>query len=622
MPRKYEIDDALRAVTLNDGFWGRLVERNRTATLPHVWTECEAEGHMRNLDIAAGKSDADYEGGADRDSNLHKIMEGAAYCQAITPDAAWDAKMDEVIDQFAAAQEPDGYLVSYITSEKPSERYQDIARSHELYCMGHMIEAAVEHYHATGKRIYLEIGIRAADHMDATFGPGKLKTTSGHQEVELALVKLYKAMGEQRYLDLSRYFVDMRGDPQRVHREYSGLHIDEGDRRPGRNRPPQYRQDHEPILEQRYAIGHAVRAGYLYAAMVDLAMACDAPEYAAAAEAIWHDIVNAKLYITGGVGTHQYRDEGFGDPYLLPNDTGYCETCGGIALLLFSHRMGLLTGEAKYADLVETILYNNMLGCTDLEGVNFFYRNPLQVDAPRQRNPWAHPACCPTNIVRIIPQFARLAYAIAGDAIYVDQFAAGTADVTLADDAVRLTQQTNYPWDGRITITVETETPQTFALHVRIPGWVDGRPVASDLYTTEGKPDAPTVDVNGEPIDATQRQQGYCVIERTWRAGDQVTISLPMPIQRVHAHKKVESCAGQTALMRGPLVYCFEQVDNGDLSELALPADAELLADHNDDLLGGVTVIRASERTAVPYYAWNNREPGQMRVWVTDGTDG
>jgi DUF1680 family protein len=347
MQSKHEIDDALRAVKLHDGFWSRLVERNRATTLPHVWRECENEGHMRNLDITAGKCDAEYEGGADRDSNLHKILEGAAYCQAITPDPAWDAKMDAVIAQFAAVQEPDGFLVSYITSQKPDQRYQDMARSHELYCMGHMIEAAVEHFQATGKRSYLEIAIRAADHMDATFGPGKLETTSGHQQVELALVKLYQATGEQRYLDLSRYFVDMRGDPERVDREYSGLHIDEGDRRPGRNRPPQYRQDHEPILQQRYAIGHAVRAGYLYAAMADLTMACDVPEYAEAAAAIWNDIVSCKLYLTGGVGTHQYRDEGFGDPYLLPNDTGYCETCGGIALLLFSHRMGLLTGDAR-----------------------------------------------------------------------------------------------------------------------------------------------------------------------------------------------------------------------------------------------------------------------------------
>jgi DUF1680 family protein len=538
MQSKHEIDDALRAVKLHDGFWSRLVERNRATTLPHVWRECENEGHMRNLDITAGKCDAEYEGGADRDSNLHKILEGAAYCQAITPDPAWDAKMDAVIAQFAAVQEPDGFLVSYITSQKPDQRYQDMARSHELYCMGHMIEAAVEHFQATGKRSYLEIAIRAADHMDATFGPGKLETTSGHQQVELALVKLYQATGEQRYLDLSRYFVDMRGDPERVDREYSGLHIDEGDRRPGRNRPPQYRQDHEPILQQRYAIGHAVRAGYLYAAMADLTMACDVPEYAEAAAAIWNDIVSCKLYLTGGVGTHQYRDEGFGDPYLLPNDTGYCETCGGIALLLFSHRMGLLTGDARYADLVETILYNNMLGCTDLAGVNFFYRNPLQVDAPRQRNPWCNPACCPTNIVRVVPQFARFAYAAADSAICIDQFAAGTADVKVNDCRVRLTQQTNYPWDGRITIEVEPPSPMPFALKVRIPGWVAGQPVASDLYTTKGDAPAPTIDVNGEAVDTSARAAGYVVIDRTWAAGDRVTVDLPMPVQRVHAQRE------------------------------------------------------------------------------------
>lgn len=625
MQRKQELTNALTTVRLNDGFWAQRVERNRTATLPHVWQQCEQEGHMTNLDIAAGTSDAAYTGGADRDSNLHKVLEGAAYVLAMSPDDTLDAAVDQVIAKLAAVQQPDGYVQSYISSQKPDERYADLARSHELYCMGHLIEAAVEHFRATGKRAYLDIAVRAADHIDATFGPGKRETTSGHQQVELALVKLYQVTDEQRYLDLCRHFVAMRGERKRVHREYSGLHIDEGDRRPGRNRPPAYRQDHQPVAEQREAVGHAVRAGYLYAAMTDLAQAggAEAQAYAKAVSAIWDDIVSRKLYITGGIGTHQYHDEGFGDPYLLPNDSAYCETCGGIALLLFSHRMGLLAGNAKYADLVELILYNNMLGCTDLAGVNFFYRNPIRVDAPRKRHPWANPACCPTNIVRIVPQFPRLMFTVGsrdGDPrLYVDQFASSTADLTLADTTVRITQQTHYPWDGKVAMAVEPESPLRFALHVRIPGWVDGRPVASDLYAADDVPGAsPTITVNGEAIDATARRDGYVVIERAWQAGDRVMIDLPMPVRRVHSHDKVAACRGRVALMRGPMVYCVEEADNADPLGVTLPGDAELVAEHDDDLLGGVTIIRDRARTmtAIPYYAWNNRTPGKMQVWL------
>lgn len=618
MQVKYEIADALRAVKLDSGFWAERLARNHSATLPHVWAKCEEEGHLRNLDIAAGVCEGEYAGGADRDSNLHKIMEGAAYDLMLWPDAEKEAKLDAVIAKLAAVQEPDGFLVSYITSQKPDERYEDMARSHELYCMGHMLEAAVEHFAATGKRSYLEIARRAADHMDATFGPGKRQTTSGHQEVELALIKLHQATGEPRYLDLCAYFVAMRGDAERVHREYSGLHIDEGDRRPGRNRPPQYRQDHQPVAEQREAVGHAVRAGYLYSAMVDLIMATGDPAYHRAVTAIWEDIVGRKLYVTGGVGTHQYHDEGFGDPYLLPNDSAYCETCGGIALLLFSHRMGLMTGEARYADLVELILYNNMLACTDLAGVNFFYRNPLISDGKRERRDWCHPACCPTNIVRIVPQFARLAYATGPEAIYADQFASGTAEVPLDGGAVRLTQQTNYPWDGRITITVHPEAPRAFALHVRVPGWVRGRPATSDLYTAADASGEVSVNVNGQAVDAAHQPNGYCVIERRWQAGDRVTVDLPMGVQRVAAHLKVASCRGQVALMRGPLVYCAEEVDVGDPEAVRIAAESELAATHEADLLGGVTVLRdaAGAFTAIPYYAWNNRQPGRMAVWL------
>lgn len=572
---------------------------------------------MRNLDVACGDCDAAYDGGADRDSNLHKVLEGAAYSLAMSPDAAWDNRVDALIEKFASVQESDGFLVSYISSQKPDERYKDMHRSHELYCMGHMIEAAVEHFQATGKRNYLEIALRAADHLEATFGPDKLHTTSGHQQIELALVKLFHVTADPQHFNLARYFVDMRGERQRVHREYSGLHIDEGDRRPGRNRPPQYRQDHEPAIEQRYAIGHAVRAGYLYAAMTDMAMHIPSDGYAQAVEAVWDDIVSHKLYITGGVGTHQYRDEGFGDPYVLPNDTGYCETCGGIALLLFSHRMSLMTGDAKYADLIEIILYNHTLACPDRQGTSFFYRNPLQSEGNHKRHPWTDPACCSTNIVRTIPQITRLIYATSEDAIDVNQYVSSHANLRVAAGQVTLKQTTNYPWDGDVQINVEVEQTTAFKLRIRIPGWSRGEPVASDLYRGE-VPGYVSVTVNGEGCDLGELEQGYCVLDRTWQDGDEVSLSLPMGVQRVRAHAEVEACRDRVALMSGPLVYCFEAADNADAQVWQCRSDMTFSREHQADLLGGVTVLKSDTGllTAVPYYVWNNREPGRMQVWM------
>lgn len=621
MKTKEEIGDALRTVKIEDGFWGQRVERNRLITMPHVIGKCEDEGHVRNIQIAAGKSDAEYSGGSDRDSDLFKVMEGAAYCLAMTPDKKLESYLDDLIASLAAAQETDGYLQSYFSSQKPGVRYEDLHRSHELYCAGHLIEAAVAHFEATGIRTFLDVAVKLIDHLDRTFGTGKLETVPGHQELELALFRMYRATGDVRCLYLGCYFVDMRGNEKRVTKEYSGKPIIEGDRRPGRNRPPEYRQDHLPAVEQREPIGHAVRAGYLYAAMADIALECDSEKYATAANAIWNNIVAKHLFITGGVGTHQHRDEGFGDDYLLPNDTGYCETCGGIAMMLFTHRMSMLKGEARYADVIETILYNHMLSSTDLPGVNFHYRNPLVSDGTRKRHPWPSPACCPSNIVRMIPQIGRFIYAVNGDSLYVDQFINSSADLSLDAGRVQLTQKTEYPWNGSITITVQPETAFDFALHIRIPGWVDGKPVPSDLYTTRNGGTQATITVNSETIDTAARTNGYCVIKRTWQAGDQIVINFPMTVQRVYAHEKVAANRGRAALMRGPVLYCLEETDLGrDPEEVPLSPETELSAKHIPDLLSGVTIISDTAETikAVPFCVWNNREPGRMLVWIRE----
>lgn len=621
MYKKHEVGEVFKAVSINAGFWGSLIHRNHFSTLPHVLKKCEEVGNIRNLEIAAGRSDAEYVGGSHEDSDLFKVLEGLSYSLAQHPDKALSDYLDEAIELIAASQESDGYLSSYFTAHKDEGRYRDLQKSHELYCAGHLMESAVAHFETTGKRHFLEVAIKLADHLDATFGVGKLDAVPGHQEVELALVRLYKATSEKRYLELCRYFVDRRGDRVRVARDYAGKPVIESERHPGRNRPPEYRQDHLPPIEQREPIGHAVRAGYTYTAMADIALECGSEAYAVAVNAIWDSIVSKHLYITGGIGTHQHRDEGFGDDYLLPNVT-YCETCGGIALLLFSHRMSLLKGEARYADVIETILYNHMLSCTDLQGINFNYKNPLLSDGSKKRNPWPNPACCPSNIVRMIPQIARYIYAMDGDALYIDQFVSSTVDLTLDVGRVTVTQQTNYPWDGRIELTLHPEVTQGITLHIRIPGWIEGSPVPSDLYEArDGVICAPTIRVNGDTCDVTSLIDGYCVITRIWHAGDCVSIDFPMPVRRVYANDKVAADRGRVALMRGPILYCLEGADHDlDLDDIILAPKSELTAEHVPDLLGGVTVIREKDGpvTAIPYYAWNNREPGKMLVWIKE----
>lgn len=610
-------------VRVEDGFWGALVERNHTVTVPHALTACEERQRgTTHFEIAAGIREGEHTGEAHHDSDLFKTLEGAFLCLQQREDPALAARVEEWVNRIAAVQQPDGYLNSYFIAHPEEERYGDIFRSHELYAFGHLLEAAVAHAEWSGTDRLLDVARRLADHVDATFGPGKRETVPGHQELELALVKLWQATGEARYLDLAQYFVDMRGEPERVRREYAGKPIIESDRTPGRNRPPEYRQDHQPATEQRRPIGHAVRAGYFYAAMADIARVRNSAAHAAAVHAIWEEIVRAHLFLTGGVGTHQHRDEGFGDDYRLPNDTGYCETCGGIALLLFTERMSRLRRDSRYADVIELILHNLLLGCPDLDGTHFHYRNPLSSEGDRARHPWPNPACCPTNVVRMIPQVGRFAYAVEDDTLSIDQFVSSTVTTVLAGTSVTISQTSQLPWHGEVALSVDPEAPAAFALAIRIPGWCEGRPVPSDLYTVDASEETtPTLTVNGATVDLQQRTRGYAVIRRTWTAGDTVTMTLPLPVQRVHAHPQVEADRGRVALMRGPLVYCLEAADHDeDLDAITLAPDATFVTEQDPNHLGGVTLLRQIEGpvSAIPYYTWNNREKGKMRVWIAE----
>jgi DUF1680 family protein len=534
--------------------------------------------------------------------------------------------------KIAAAQEEDGYLYTVGTIGKLAEtprccvstpRWSDMRLGHELYNVGHFYEAAVAHFQATGKRTLLDVALRNADLLTTVFGPGKKLDVPGHQEVEIGLVKLYRVTGEKKYLDLARFFLDQRGNAE------------------GRELQGSYTQDHLPVTEQSEAVGHAVRAGYMYAGMADVGALTGDRGYIDAIGRIWENVVGRKLYLTGGVGA-RHQGESFGDDYELPNRTAYAETCAAIANAMWNHRLFLLHGDAKYLDVLERVIYNGFLSGVALDGEHFFYPNPLASDGTYTfnqgatgRKGWFDCSCCPTNIVRFLPSIAGYVYAQRERDLFVNLFAAGSSDLTIEGSKVRVRQETRYPWDGQIVITLEPERPEELAVHVRIPGWAGARPVPSDLYRYVDAGETPvTLTLNGTPMKA-ELDKGFAVVRRTWKKGDTLALNLPMPVRRVASHEKVEANAGRVALERGPIVYCAEGVDNGGgVFNLVLPDDAPLEAQARPDLLGGITVIegralglypsedgrsvvtREQDFVAVPYYAWAHRGEGEMAVWL------
>lgn len=666
-------------VNLRGGFWGPRLEIHHKTTIPHVIDKLDERKHIANFDIAAkvlkggttkqgatdldqagqalegnagpgsenpnGAKDGEITGHSAFDSDVHKALEGACYTLCHCKDPTLHQRVDGILDRIVAAQEKDGYLVSYFTAKEPENKWANLRLNHEMYNAGHFFEFAVAHHQLTGESKALDAAKRFADHIDKTFGPNKRYDVDGHQGVELALVKLYRATGEKRYLDLCRFFLEERGHLHGTERKPFTEIAPRGDppHLPGETMQEWRRkkwsmrngrmQDHKPILQQTEAEGHAVRAGYMYSAMADVDRFSEAPTYSDVLGKLWEDVVFRKMYLTGGHGTAQYGDEGFGDPYLLPNKT-YCESCASIAHVFWQHRMNLLKGEAKYADVLELVLYNSALSGMSLSGNSFFYQNPLESRTGAERSEWIGLACCPTNLARFTPQIGGFVYAHKGDQLFVNLFAAGDSTVTMdKGKVVKITQQTNYPWDGQIKLTVNPEKPSDFDLCVRIPGWALGKPVPSDLYRFADPQTAPvTLKVNGEPVKAVPGQDGYVHLKRSWKAGDLVELDLPMPVRRVLAHEKVEENKGKAALMRGPVVYCLEGTDNKDIDlfQLSLLRTAELTTEHDAKLLAGVTVIHAQgldekktpvKLTAIPYYAWANREKAPMTIWLNESTD-
>jgi len=613
-------------VHVDDAFWSPRLETNRRVTVPYCFEKCQETGRIDNFAKAGGLMQGPHIGHRFNDSDVFKVIEAAAYALRVRRDPALEEYLDDLIAKIASAQEEDGYLFTTRTIDPAhpaaasgDARWSFIAHSHELYNVGHMYEAAVAHYLATGKRTLLETAIRSADLIDREFGPGRRCDPPGHEEIEIGLVKLYHVTGDARYLKLAKFFIDQRGRPE-GHKLY-GI----------------YAQDHVPVIEQDSPVGHAVRAMYLYCGMADVASLTGDQAYLAALDRIWRNMAGTKLYLTGGIGARQ-SGEAFGEDYELPNASAYNETCAAIGNALWNHRMNLLHRDTKYADVLERVMYNGFLSGVSMSGDRFFYPNPLASDGTYHRSPWFSCSCCPVNVVRFVPSIAGYVYAHTDAAVFVNLFISGTAQIELAHGRVKLIQTTDYPWDGRVTIAVEPERAGAFALKIRIPGWATGAPVPSDLYSyvddTRNR-SGYGIKVNGEPVGQPCTVDGYLSIDRVWEKGDKAEIEFDMPIRLVRCHEMVESNRGRLAIERGPIVYCLEAVDNGGhVQNIWMRQDVKFTAERRDGLLGGVTVIRGNgfalhqkepdalvislptELTAIPYYAWDHREAGEMTVWI------
>jgi DUF1680 family protein len=620
---------AFTEVQITDGFWLPRMKTNRTITIPFAFEKSEETGRIDNFAKAGGLMPGKFEGRRYNDSDVFKIMEGAAYSLSLHPDPELEQYMDDLIAKIAAAQEDDGYLFTTrtIDPENPApgsgkERWSNLGSSHELYNVGHMYEAAVAYFLATGKRNFLNVAVKNADFIDSVFGPGKRRGFPGHQEIEIGLVKLYRVTGEEKYLKLAKFFLDERSpeNHKKMFPDTSEFSIYNQD---------WYLQAHQPVVEQYEAVGHAVRATYMYSGMADVAALTGDIRYIQAIDRIWENVVSKKLYVTGGIGS-RHEGEAFGDDYELPNATAYNETCAAIGNVFWNHRLFLLHGDAKYIDVLERTLYNGLLSGISLSGDRFFYPNPLESDGKYEfnqgettRKPWFDCACCPVNMARFLPSFPGYVYASQDNGLYINLFVTGKGKVRIGSNLVEVSQETLYPWDGEVRITLSPEQSQEFTVNIRIPGWARNEPVPSDLYAFLHKNgERVVIKVNSEqvPLELTK---GFARIRRRWTEGDRIELALPMSVRRIVSHQNVEHNQGLVALQRGPLVYCFEGVDNdGKVLERHLPDDAVFEVEFRPELWGGINVIKMKKPdgtghlVAVPYYSWSHRGPGEMAVWL------
>jgi uncharacterized protein len=635
----------LKQIAIDDKFWSPRLEVNRTRTLDHVYQELEATGCLRNFDIAAKKAAGPFGGPWWADSDVYKWIEGASYVLGGHSNPELEERVDALIAKISAAQQPDGYLNTHVQVEEPDLRFKDLAFFHEDFSSGHLFEAAVAHYEATGKRTLLDVATRLADCFDATFGPGKRDGLSGHEGIELAWVRMYRATADERYLRLAEFYLNERGKkPSLFEREYNSLPADRvvlwRQGRPIKLRSPQdhlylahppnfdtsYCQDHLPVREQSVAVGHAVRAAFLYSGMADVAYETGDQGLIMALNRLYDSVTLRRMYVTGGIGPSA-RNEGFTDDYDLPNENAYQETCASAGMVLWNYRMFKLTGEGRYMDLLERSLYNAVLAGVSLEGSTFCYATPLACDTSFRRQPWFEVPCCPTTAARFFPSIGRYAYNQSPEGIWVNLFMGGQGTATLHDGArMTVRQSTSYPWEGRVQLQIALDRPQDAALHVRVPGWA-----SASHFAVNGKAVTPEI------------SKGYAHFRRRWAEGDVVELSFPMDIVRLEANPNVLQSRGRIAVSRGPLIYCLEQPDNtADLDRIALPLTAALSEQFEPTLLGGVTVIHGQARLqelgewtdqlyrpvhpmkpgepvaikAIPYCVWGNRGQKKMKAWI------
>jgi uncharacterized protein len=625
------------AVEIEDDFWSPRLETNRTVTIAYQYDQLHESGTLDNFRRTAAGESGKFNGMWFQDSDAYKWLEAASYVLATRDDPKLEAKVDEVIELVASAQWEDGYVNTYFSLLEPDNRWTNLHMMHELYCAGHLIEAAVAHYRATGKTSLLDVARNFADHIDDVFDE-EVDGVPGHEEVELALIQLFRVTGTERYFDLAKYFIDLRGKDDRLAWEIANLdeigghEYDDGALFSSEDRQSlfldtegtydgSYAQAHELLRKQETVEGHSVRAMYLFAAAADLAMETDEPALVDALERLWRNMTTKRMYVTGGIGPEE-RHEGFSTDYDLRNDA-YAETCAAIGSIFWNQRMFELSGEPKYPDLIERTLYNGVLAGVSADGRKFFYENPLESGGDHHRKGWFTCACCPPNVARLLASLGGYLYARDDSALYVNQYVGSTASTTVGDADVKISQESSLPWEGNVQIQIETSKPASFSVFLRVPEWCD------DV----------SAEVNGEAVDADHG--AYLELDRTWEE-DEIALSLGQRVERIVAHPSVEADAGRVALQRGPLVYCAEAVDNdSQIHQYTLPNTGDIEVNQRADLLDGITTLEceahvpdleswdgrlytSAERTgiesdsllAIPYYAWDNREPGAMRVWI------
>ena len=623
-------------VKLTDNFWLPRIEINRTVTIPASFERCESTGRVKNFIMAAKKSGKFATRYPFEDTDIYKTIEGASFSLAVHPDAKLNAYLDTLITIIGNAQEPDGYLYTSRTINPAEvhpwagkERWEkERELSHELYNAGHLYEAAAAHYLATKKTTLLNIALKNADLVCSVFGPDKKHVAPGHEIIEMGLVKLYRISGKKEYLSTAKYFVEERG-------HFTGYDAKSKDQWKNGS----YWQDDIPVIQQQEAEGHAVRAGYLYSAVADVAALTGDDSLLTAIDRIWTNMVEKKMYVQGGVGAVG-SGESYGKNYELPNATAYNETCAAVANVYWNYRMFLLHGDSKYMDVLEKTLYNGLISGIGLDGKSFFYTNAMQVkgnfshvDMENTRSGWFECSCCPTNLVRLIPSIPGYMYAQKDDNVYVNLFINGSASLKIRNTPLVIEQHNGYPWNGNLSFTINPANATAFGLKLRVPGWAQNKAMPSTLYSfVLNTPNLINIKVNGQLVEYTV-QDGYAVINRTWKKNDVVDMELPMDVKRVVANENVTDDKGKVALQRGPIMYCAEWVDNnGKTSNIIIPDNTQFTTEYKPDLLNGVMILKAQvptvvvtgpdnistvkqTLTAIPYYSWANRGKGEMMLW-------